>query len=423
VNTVIGALPASGGEAYFSQCGTYKFTGTANLGNGTSSTASTRSGIVIRGVGNNRVGPAFPGFNATPCVKILWAGSGAGGVFSVNGPLQTWSLQNLDIDCNSVASSVGLQVVSAQFGDNRNLTFNNCFRSILSTTVAPFGSFTNTDSFHNDYYGTVIQMPAIAGTTGIFLTGVAAGTSNTDYNTFIDTWIALTNTNVLAQATVLQSSDTNHFITAHLSGGSASAQCVAFDYSLVSTFPSSNRFTGVDTSGTCGGGAGSTIGGTPAAGAKPNIVFPDGANNTTCANFALANVSCFSATELYTNPGGNNVGTNVLGAWATFAPSAACGTATFTTNTGRRLTAGKNTYLSLNIAINALGTCGGANPFTFTLPVANQSFGSIAGNNTNTGQGFTCRMTGTATATCNLTAGAAFAAGDNLIASGVYENQ
>jgi len=423
IQNAINALPLAGGDVLF-PCGTYKVSTSLAVGNGTSSTASTRYGVVLKGFGNSRTSPIFAGFNSTPCVKLSWAGSGANAIVSINGPLQTWGLQNVTLDCNSVASSIGLQITSAQFGESRNLTANNCFRGILSTTVAPFGSFTNTDSFHNDFYGTVVNMPATASSIGIFLTGVAAGTSNTDYNTFTDSWITLTTTAAtLAQGILLQSTDTDHFYNTHMAGGNASAQCVSMDYSLVSGFPSSNRFTGIDTNGACGGGAGFVLSGTPGVGAKPNIIFPDGANGTTCANANIVNNSCFSTTELYTNAGGNVLGNNVLGAWAAFTPSLTCGTATFTTNSARSKTIGKTSFVEVDGTITAIGTCTAT--LTFTLPNTANSAASLLGvelavNNT---MGFCTTASASATATCKVINGGAFVVNERWVYSGSYENQ
>jgi Pectate lyase superfamily protein len=420
IQAAINSLPTSGGDVIV-PVGNYRITSALTIGNGTSSIASTRQGVVLVGVGNPRTGPIFAGFTVTGGPKLTWAGSGAAGVIAIKGPLQGWGIQNLNIDCASITSSVGINITSAQFGDNRGVTFNNCFRTIISTTVATFGSFTNTDSFHNDFYGTVIQMPAIAGSIGILLTGAAGGTSNTDYNTFIDTWIALPTTNVLAQGVLLQSSDTNHFINTHMSGGSASAQCVAFDYSVVTSFPSSNRFTGVDTAGTCGGGAGATIGGTPAAGAKPNIVFPDGGNNTTCINFAVNNVSCFSFNELYTNPGGNNAGTDIFAAWTAFTMNPVCGTATITPTSARAKVLGKTTFVEYDLNITALGTC--TNTLTVNLPNTANTGGAVNGRAASSGKGVALQISGGGVTAVGTQSDATNFGTGQILLSGVYENQ
>jgi hypothetical protein len=407
IQNAINALPATGGDVVF-PCGTYKVSSSLAIGNGTNAAASTRYGVMLKGFGNGRTQPIFAGFNTTPCVSILWAGSGSGGIISIAGPLQTWGVQNMTLNCNSVASSVGLLITSAQFGESRNLTTTNCFRGIQSTTVAPFGSFTNTDSFHNDFYGTNIEVPATASSIGILLTGVAAGTSNTDYNTFVDTWISLPTSVVLVQGIVLQSSDTNHFMNTHLSGSNSSGQCVSFDYSLVSSFPSANRFTGIDPGGiNCNSGGSFTIGGTPGSGAVPNIVFMDEANAGACGAIAT----------------GNNTGNDILGAWSSFTATPACGTATIATTSARSNQIGKTTTLQLNATFSAIGTC--TTTMTFTLPRTSNSAGTLTFIDSNSGRVGACRIgSGATTASCNFyDATQVFSASSNIFGSGVYENQ
>lgn len=401
IQNAINALPASGGDV-IAPCGIYKVSASIAVGNGTGAAGSTVSGIIFRGVGNSRFNPVFAGFNTTACVRILWAGTGAGGVFAINGPMQGWGIQNVEVDCNSVTASVGIVVTSAQFGDNRNLAFNNCFKSIGSTTVATFGSFTNTDSFHNRWYGTSIRVPAIAGAIGIVLTG-GSTTSNTDYNTFIDTDIDLPNSVVAVQGVFNQMSDTNHFYNTHIYGGNASAICLGFDYTGPSSnFPSANTFYGVDT-GNCGGGAVAANGGSPGGGAQPNSAFITLANSMPIP--AIANLST-------SNPG----------AWASFTPTPTCGTATFSGTTAAFQTSYKTTSFRINFTIATLGTC--TSTLTWSLPNTAKGAAGFAGNNSNTGDSPSCRMSaGATTVSCNNGVGTNFAANDNLFWSGSYESQ
>jgi hypothetical protein len=303
IQNAINSLPVTGGDVVF-PCGSYKVTSTVTLGNGTSSTASTRYGMILRGVGDSQMQPTFAGFNTTACVRILWAGSGSGGALSVNGPLMTWGIQNLEVDCNSVASAIGIKVTSATLGDVRNVALINCPNvGLLSTTFPLFGSFTNTGSFHNKYYGVSVMMPASAGAIGIHLTG--DGTQDTFFNTFWSTNVFLPTSVVAVTGIQLQATDTDAFYTTHVYGGNASATSVKFDYSVNSAWPSGVTFSELDPA-QAGGGASFANNGTPSnANARSNYVFPLAeVNNATCPT--LANLTCYSSHLVQMSAGGNN---------------------------------------------------------------------------------------------------------------------
>ncbi|PAY05445.1 hypothetical protein CK489_29110 [Bradyrhizobium sp. UFLA03-84] len=118
------------------------------------------------------------------------------------------------------------------------------------------------------------------------------------------------------------------------------------------------------------------------------------------------------------NGGTGDTGTG----WTTFTPSPSCGTATFTVASARSKTIGKTTFIELNMTITALGTC--TNSITIALPNTAASSAVISGANLRTG-GFAYFNFGTGgtSATCILSAGAAYTVNDNVVYSGVYENQ
>ena len=274
IQNAINALPASGGTVLF-PVGNYKVSSTLNVGNGTSSVASSKLGVFLVGVGNPHSQPIFGGFTATAGPKITWAGSGSNPIISVNGPLQGWGIQNLYLDCASIASSVGLSLTSSQYGDNSNLTINNCFRGIVSQTVPTFGSFSNTDSIHNSWRNLTVNVPATAGSLGIFLTGNGTNnTSNTDYCDFYNTDIDLPTSVVAVTGIAIQDTDSCVFKNTHIYGGNASSTAVSFDYTATGTsgtFPASNMFYGIDVGSLNGTAFGVT--GTPGSNAKPNYLY------------------------------------------------------------------------------------------------------------------------------------------------------
>lgn len=283
IQAAINALPVSGGDVIFpGGLGACKVTSSLNIGNGTSSTASTRYGVHLRGQGS----PIFPfsaGYPTVSAAKILWAG-GSNPVIQILGPLQGWGLHNLYIDCASTALQ-GLKVQSGQFGDTDNLTLSNCQQGLASVTVAAFGALTNTDSLHNSYRNLNIQIPGILNSFGILLSGTA--TTNTDFNTFINTFITMPSS-VATFGIYLQASDSNTFYNTQISGGSGSSAGVTFDYTVANVWPASNGFYGIDNAipGTQYVNTGA-IGG----GASPNWIYglvkTNGAADPNIANLTL----------------------------------------------------------------------------------------------------------------------------------------
>lgn len=120
-----------------------------------------------------------------------------------------------------------------------------------------------------------------------------------------------------------------------------------------------------------------------------------------------------------------NGGTGDTGsAWTAFTPSLSCGTATFTVNSARYKTMGKTTWAQIDFTITAIGTC--THPVTFTLPNTANSSGALAGRELVGGGATTCTVAAaSATATCEKNNGGAnpFLVNNQVVVSGVYENQ
>ena len=152
LNSLISSLGAHSATIAFDD-GTYNFGSTIFLGNGTASSGSTFNNIVLTGLSKPKAVPGtFPGFaTQTGGATFKWTGGASQAVIQVSGPLQGWGIDNLYIDCNGAASSVGVNAVSAQFGLSNDDNIAGCFSGLLSTTVPHFGAFTFTDSFKNTY--------------------------------------------------------------------------------------------------------------------------------------------------------------------------------------------------------------------------------------------------------------------------------
>lgn len=107
-------------------------------------------------------------------------------------------------------------------------------------------------------------------------------------------------------------------------------------------------------------------------------------------------------------------------AWTAFTATPTCGTATITTNSAKRKTLGKSTFVELDMTITAVGSC--TNQFTFTLPNTANSGAGLAGRQTAGNGGIVgCfLLSGSATATC---ATSNTYSANQVVLSGVYENQ
>lgn len=133
-------------------------------------------------------------------------------------------------------------------------------------------------------------------------------------------------------------------------------------------------------------------------------------NNTTSTGIVDSGISASNVASIFT-------------AWTAYTAAPSCGTATITSSS-RFKTLGKVTYISVNFTVTAIGSCTG-NLMTFSLPNAPNSGGALAGAEVAvSGVLANCRIpVGAGAGVCVLANGASIAAGSQIIASGVYENQ
>jgi Pectate lyase superfamily protein len=312
INQAISSCPAAGPCVVLVPGPNSKLGSTISIGDGTTSSGSTRTGVILRGVGIPSTTTAFGPYTQSTGPLLTWAGGTNTNVINVAGPLQGWGIENLKINCGSTVGLNGIRVQSAQYGDSKNLTFINCFQSIASQTVALFDSFTITDSFHNYYRNIHIIMPTISGSKGILITGDGVSTNaNTDFNTFenLDVQIPITG-GTTAYGIYLQEADGNQFQNVHLFGGNTGSAGVALDYNVNPGWPASNFFHSIDISTSNGLGSFVNIG-TPSAGATPNYVFGlSETNGGVCPN--VINLSAFCSHEIVLSPGGNNANSTAI---------------------------------------------------------------------------------------------------------------
>lgn len=261
IQNAINSLPVSGGVILFPPLN-YKISSTITIGNGSSSAASTKTGVVLQGVGNPSYWQGFGQLADGTAVgpRFTWAGAVSGTMMQISGPLQGWGVQNFIFNGASVAGT-GLLVISAQFGDSANLSFINCtqhgLRSICVSAL-PSGVL-NVDSLHNYYRHTQVFVPNVASARGITLSGGTTGaaiTGDTDVNIFMDASVVFAAGTATRIGVYLGACDTNQFYGLHCSGsGGNFANCtsIVFDYTDLAgnagVFPSANCFFALEPGG------------------------------------------------------------------------------------------------------------------------------------------------------------------------------
>ncbi len=247
------SVPTTGGLV-LCPAGTYKISSTLTIGNGTSASMSTSSGLFFTGVPGTNQSP-FGAYAVSPGCKINWSGAASTPILDIRGPYMGGGVQNVQFLCNSVTGAIGLRVTSVQYADNRNIYFNNCFKSIISRTVDSF-SGNETDSLHDIYETVSLNVPDVAGAIGITLTnsGNATVSSDTDFADFKNVSVQLGSPVNAIVGVLLQVTDGNLFTDMHFASGAGASQAIKFDYSVNANFPNGNRFYGVDPGPTGNGG-------------------------------------------------------------------------------------------------------------------------------------------------------------------------
>lgn len=405
INSAIAALPVSGGDIVIGACGTYKLNSTVVIGNGTTSAVSTRYGVRIRGTGVPTISsstPTFNGYSSTPCVKFTWGGAGGGTMFQVAGPLRGWGLENVFFDCGSSALN-GVQVISAGFGDIRNLAVENCTGNAIASTSNPLGGYTavgNVDSLRNNWTNISILVPNIASAKGVTLTGASDHTSDTDYNIWTNLLIRSTGAGTTNFGIYLQVADANFFYGVSTGTGFGTGSVgLTLDYSVNNNFPNNNTFYNFE----IGAATNYANVGSPNAALFPNRFFGAVTDNGT-------NWPTLAGTETSDGP------------WRDYTPSPSCGTASFTTNSAKFKTFGRDTRTEFDITISGIGT-GCANQIILTTPFTANSSGGLIGRETVlTFKPIVCNIVaGANTFSCVHSDLSNFQATERITASGIVE--
>jgi hypothetical protein len=250
IQAAIDALPATGGDVIF-PTGSYVISDTIVIGNGNSTTASTKNGICLRGQG--LPGNALLGYDGNGVEIRTVSSFGSAIAIAVAGPIQGWGISNILLHCPDSSCPYGLIVFAGALGKCDNLSildFGLCHLDLRAYDGVFFDAAGS--SIHNTFTGLTIGVPDVDGSIGLQLEGgdgIPSIQCDSDYNTFINTFISLgangANTNVGIRLDVC---DSNMFYNTQISegGNSTTNQGVLFNYSIDNSYPNSNKFYGID---------------------------------------------------------------------------------------------------------------------------------------------------------------------------------
>lgn len=333
------------------------YIGTGNpgiqVGNGTDGLASSYGGVLL--VGEGAAGSAIAIAEAAGVPRLLYGGNGS--AVKIAGPLQGWGVQHLRIDCTLLTSgsSVGLLVTSAKYGVSGDLSIQNCYKDLLSTTVLvppPGDVGGETNSNNNAYTGLqlVIGQPGTAnvdGITAIQLSGgVNGGTviGDTFFNTFDNVIIEPCATNSITENGIyVDVSDSNRFkdvLIGKCTSPLTTLKSIVLDWSKNTNFPAGDLFDRVDTTPTRAGTIPYTFIGSPVAGTQEWFINGTNTNG-----------------DYYPTPQVGVYVDRALGAWTpTLVGGTTAGTGTYTTQAGNYYSSGLNMQVYFVIAISGFST-------------------------------------------------------------------
>lgn len=238
----INALPASGGRIILGR-GIYVLGATLELGDGTSTTVSTRRGIAIQGQGAAAIlrDGEQPWEAAS---ELVYAGAGGAGsaVVRVNGPFSGFAISQLGID-GSLKAERGLDIWSAGQGQTDYLAIRGCRQRAYSCDCYANEDYSGPVSANADLItgrNVVIYLPDVAHTLGLIFDGPADGSGS---SCFID----ITGVRIYAQSSqpsygiyfrVADAVVIRNALMMHAGPAPEGAYGVVYDYTRSDIFPS-----------------------------------------------------------------------------------------------------------------------------------------------------------------------------------------
>ncbi|RWM26885.1 hypothetical protein [Mesorhizobium sp.] len=318
INKAILALPVIGGRVIFDAL-TYRTSGPIIIGDGTSSTFSTRYGVSLVGANVPIDPPVWSAYPQATGTKIK-IDNVTGAIVDVRGPLRGWGVSNMVLQGNAL-TNYGIKAMSAGFGRVENVSIYSCqsdgvhLNCYSTASFAPTTQNVNTERVH--FQNVFIFNGGSSGCAGVRLAGASDGTSSTCFCSFDTLDIVMGTASVQQYGVYLAVADTNIFTNAHIYGTShATSVAVVADYSFNATFPSANYFFGLDPA--LQGGLAFATNGTPGPNSKLNRVYGcSDLNGPTILSLGFAADMQVSRTSLASDFAGQNVAT----AQPVFAPA------------------------------------------------------------------------------------------------------
>ena len=263
IQAAINSLSVYGGEIVF-PAGDYLVTSTITIGDGTTTTISTKAGVVLRGIGGVSDGLFGPPRYGT---QIKWGGASGGTVMRFNGPLHSCGISGMFIECSSLAN-IGLELVHPYFCFFERVMVNG-YRTkgiYLRTIAAALFSGITQGAMDNEFRMCSSVGPALDTAVGLHIAGYEPDNVGCSRNTFIGGRFAIGGASAAACGIYVEYADNNSFIEVFTYRGTASisGKGVYFHAASNTLFPVENVFTNcpiVD-----------GVGGTPGTGG--NIFWP-----------------------------------------------------------------------------------------------------------------------------------------------------
>ena len=264
IQLAVNSLPAYGGELIFPP-GICIVSATIQIGDGTNSIISSKTGIVLRGIGgvsDGLFGPPRYG------VVLKWAGALGGTVVKVNGPIHSCRVDGgMFIDCANIAN-IGLDLAHpyACFFDGIMVGGYRTKGIYLRTISAALFSGITQGAMDNVFRMCSAVSPALNTARGLHIAGYEPNNIGCSRNTFIGGRFAIGGASAADSGIYIEYADNNTFIEVFTYYGTASTsgKGVYFHAASNPLFPVENMFMNCPIVG--------GVGGTPGTGG--NIFWP-----------------------------------------------------------------------------------------------------------------------------------------------------
>jgi len=249
IQALIDALPPLGGHIEF-PCGFFNLADTITIGNGNSTTVSTRSGVYLSSSGGTftSIAPA----TTLPCTQFTWVGPADGRpAIHIAGPLNGWGLNKILLYGND-AGDTGIKVDSASDGIINQVSILKFYGAGIWSTAYPSSNFGGAvyNSGNNLWTGVTVSTSDNEGAKGLFLDGAPDGITSTSVNTFTNLTVHLNTTGANHGTGIyLRITDSSLFVAPHVFGAySTVSSGIFFDYAAHPLYPSGNVFSAVGSS-------------------------------------------------------------------------------------------------------------------------------------------------------------------------------